>query len=143
MAGSGSQGENSRPNIEDDAPLTPRTKDIMQHFSCLLSQHSERIERVLDRTNIDLAMLVTRVEQLERAPPPVAAPAAVGVAQPRRNPSVAHSRSWADEVEEEEMNNYNDDTETDGVNVHTRTHFKAPSSSSLDLIRFTLRHLAP
>ena len=76
MAGSWSQGKN-RPNVEDDAPLTLRTKDIMQHFSRLLSQHSERIERVLDRTNNDLAAIATRVEQLERAPPPVAAPAAV------------------------------------------------------------------
>ena len=123
MAGSRSQGENSRPNIEEDAPLTPRTKDIMQHFSRLLSQHSERIERVIDRTNNDLAAIATRVEQLERVSPPAAAPAAVGFVQPRRTPSIARSRSWAEEVEEEEMNNYNDDTETDGVNVHNdRNH---------------------
>ena len=111
MAGSGSHGENSRLNVEEDVPLTPRTKDIMQHFSRLLSQHSERIERVLDRTNINLAALATRVEQLERAPPPVAALAAVGLAQPLRNSSVASS--WAVEVEDE-ANPYVADTESDG-----------------------------
>ena len=77
----------------------------------MLNQHSKRIEGVLDRTNNDLAAIATRVEQLERAPPPVAAPAAVGVAQPRRNPSVA--RSWADEVEDE-ANPYVADTGSDG-----------------------------
>lgn len=34
----------------------------------------------------------------------------------RRTPPAA--RSWADEVEEEEMNNYTADTTTDGFNVH-------------------------
>ena len=96
MAGSGPQGENSRPYVEDNAPLTPRTNDIMQRFSRLLNQHSERIEGVLDRTINYLATIATRVEPLERAPPPAVAPAAVGVARPRRNPSVASS--LADEI---------------------------------------------
>lgn len=59
--------------------------------------------------------MATRVEQLERAPPPVAAPAAVGIAQLHHNPSVASS--WANEVENE-VNPYVADTETDGFNVH-------------------------
>lgn len=56
-----------------DAPLMPRTKDMMQCFSRLLNQHLKRIEGVLDRTNNDLAAIATHVEQLERAPPPAAA----------------------------------------------------------------------
>ena len=96
--------------------LTPRMRELVRHIEHSLG---ESVCDTLDKINDNFAALCTHVELLERHP--LARTMAhdeprVEDLPARRTPPAA--RSWADEVKEEDVNNYTADTETDGVNVH-------------------------